>query len=294
MHKSFGAELNVYNEVLFLDCCLEGLLRDIDECVIVNGGFAGPSNDGSFEIIEKYMKMYPDKIKYFEGTWTNPDGTWNETSQVNFGFSHITTDFVIRTQCDVIFDYGAIHKIKEALQRFPQKKLFYAQEIDFFLDTDHILLYEFPIENNMPHPASIDPVALAMDAKPTALHIGEARRFGVVMGDGEIGRENIQWVADIRKYHFGYIRPIKPTFFDVLALMKCGNLLPLDEMAILDNEGYYRRALKHVLDYKVTGHYDYCGYFPEIALPLKGMSLLDGYEEFMEWFNAEPWRESNV
>lgn len=289
MRKSFGAELNVYNEELFLKCCLDGLLPDIDECVILNGGPDGPSTDASFEIIEKYIKMYPDKIKYFEGFWANPDGTWDETSQVNFGFSHITTDFVIRTQCDMIFDYGVVHKIKEAIQQFSHKKFFYAHEIDFFIDTNHIRLYDFPIENNMPHPVSVDPVAVSMESNPRALHIGEARRFGMT-ADIDLPHD-FQWLADVKKYHFGYVRPFKPTFFDVLALMKCGNLLPLDEMATLDNEGYYRRALKHVLDYKNAPHFEYCGHFPDIALSLKGMSLFDGYEEFMEWFNAEPWRE---
>jgi len=62
-------------------------------------------------------------------------------------------------------------------------------------------------------------------------------------------------------------------------------------VATLDNEGYYRRALKHVLDYKNAERYDYCGNFSATADPLKSISMFDGYEEFMEWFNTEPWRE---
>ena len=76
----------VYNVKKYIDKCLKSLVNqtfDI-EIIIVNDG----SNDGSVSIIEKYMKDYPSKFKYFE----KKNG--GLSSARNYGIEYATGEYI--------------------------------------------------------------------------------------------------------------------------------------------------------------------------------------------------------
>jgi hypothetical protein len=270
---TFGALLNVYNEELLLPYCLEGLMSDIDQCIIINGSANGPSKDKSKKVIDSYLSLYPNKIKYFEGAFTNPDGSWDESEQVNLGFSKIETDFVIRIHADIVFDYGEIAKIKSILSRFSHKKFIYSFQRDFWVDTDHILLYNFPLEVQLPHPIANDPIAIAMSAKPRAID-NENGKFGVV---ANIDWQNdILWLPDIKKYHFGFVKPFKLMLEKVYISMRKGDCFPLDGVT---DEQINEKAYAHVEAMMNAPCYDYAGEYPQVAEPIRHISMRDGYKE---------------
>ncbi len=77
----------VYNVEKYIDRCISSLLKQTLEdleLIIVNDG----STDSSKKIIEKYLKKYPSKIKYFE----KENG--GLSSARNFGLKYATGEYV--------------------------------------------------------------------------------------------------------------------------------------------------------------------------------------------------------
>lgn len=279
---TYGALLNVYNEDLLLPYCLEGLMPDIDQCVIVNASSEGPSTDNTKKVIDKYIGLYPNKIEYFEGSFPYPNGSWDEAAQVNFGLSKIDADFMIRIHADIIFDYNEIGKIKELFSRFLNKKFFYAFQRDFWVDTDHIKLYEFSWEQQLPHPISNDPIAISMKANPRAFD-DDSGKFGVT-ADLD-WQKDVLWLPDVKKYHFGFVKPFRLMFDKVLIAMKKGDFFSKDLMATLTEKDLCKRAFTHVKTMMETLNFDYAGEFPVICNAIKNISMRDGYTEVEEWIH---------
>jgi 2-polyprenyl-3-methyl-5-hydroxy-6-metoxy-1,4-benzoquinol methylase len=279
--NSLSALLCIYNEKLMLRQCLTNLVKFVDEIVIVDGGYVGPSNDGSKAIIDEFMQNHL-MIKYYSGIFAYPDGAWDEPSQVNFGLSQVTKGYVMRTQPDLIYDVADMDFLRTAIN--DGKKYIYCPQVDFWGDTGHILLYRnSTMEGALLHQAVVDPLAVSMNCNYRAVSQGELRQFGMV---ADIDYANdIQYLPHVKKYHFGFVKPFADQVEKYAAYAKRGDMG-------LEQQGNglrarYEFAINHVLDGYANQGMKYYGHFPDDALTFRNMNYKDGYDEFMEWFDNE-------
>ena len=283
--NSLSALLCIYNEELMLRGCLSNLVKFVDEIIIVDGSPIGASNDGSIEIINEFMQNHL-MIKYYSGIFAFEDATWDEPSQINFGLSKVTKGYVMRTHPDTIYDIADMEFLRQALTS--GKKYIYCSTLDFWGDTSHILLYRHSnIETSLMHQLTLEPLAVSMncDVRAESIRISdsEPRRFGMAYN---IDYDNdILYLPHVKKYHFGFIKPIRIQIEKYVCYAKRGDMG--SEYMNSDLPTLYEFAIKHVLDgYRDKKGMEYYGYYPEDARSLKNISYMDGYEEFIEWYGS--------
>jgi glycosyltransferase involved in cell wall biosynthesis len=279
--NSLSALLCIYNEELMLRQCLTNLVKFVDEIIIVDGGYNGASDDGSKEIIDEFMQNHL-MIKYYSGTFVFDDGAWNEPEQINFGLSKVTKGYVMRTHPDTIYDTKDIDFLKQSLSS--GKKYIYCPQLDFWCDTKHILLYKHSnIEGALFQQISGEPLVVSMNCNFHAITQGDLRQFGMV---ADIDYNNdILYLPHIKKYHFGFIKPFKDQVQKYVCYAKRGDMGK--DKQTYDPKSLYEWTINFVKDNYANKGMDYYGYYPEDALPLKNISYMDGYNEFMEWFNNQ-------
>lgn len=279
--SSLSALLCIYNEELMLRACLSNLVKFVDEIIIVDGSPKGASNDGSKAIIDEFMQNHL-MIKYFSGTFAYEDGAWDEPSQINFGLEQVTKGYVMRTHPDIIYDPNDMEFLRQAMA--DGKKYIYCTQVDFWGDTSHILLYRnSSIEDALLHQAVIDPLAVSMNCGFHAVSNGELRQFGMV-ADIDYSTD-IQYLPHIKKYHFGFLKPFKEQVEKYVCYAKRGDM-GLEKQTYSQKE-LYEFAIEFVLNNYKTEKMKYYGYYPDDAMPFKNTSYMDGYDEFMAWFNSK-------
>lgn len=290
MAVKLSALVQVYNEELCMGCCLAGLLPVVDECVIVNGGPQGPSTDSSLDVIKAAMLEHPGKIKYLEGTFRQEDGQWDHTGQNNLALDNVEGDFVIRAHADLIYSIEDVARAREAITRFPNKNYFYAPMIDFYCDTDHILLPSFmEPEKQLGRPQCGDPVAISMRSKPRYMN------YEYEPGHFKSGMNiSLDWVHDtvylphVSRYHFAFVKPFNYQVYKMMRNLMRGQYSKLgDELKQKPESEIYKWIIDQVLKYEAhPGRQVYAGEYPAIAEPIRGMTSMDGYDEFMTWYKA--------
>jgi len=105
--KKVSIIVPVYNVYDYIDKCLNSLVSqtlDDIEIIVVNDG----SPDNSQEIIDKYVKAYPDKIKSF----VKENG--GQGSARNFGYKKATGEYIGYVDSD---DYIDIHMYEKLYKR---------------------------------------------------------------------------------------------------------------------------------------------------------------------------------
>jgi glycosyltransferase involved in cell wall biosynthesis len=279
------ALMQVYNEELCLYASLMGLLPVVDELVIIDGGADGPSTDGSKRIIDAFARSYPRKIVYLFGQYIRDDGAWDEPAQVNDGIAAVTGDYLMRTHADMVFDTEQLRQLRAIIERFPDKKYFYAPLIDFGIDTEHMILQgrldiEPALRREICHP---DSVAVAMAANPRAIEIGEHRQFGVI-ADVDFDTEAL-YLPHFRRYHYSYCKPM-PLLVD--KYVRCVAKNDFGEVGErLKKEGReatIAEAVKWVRELpKTLPVHPYTGDYPENGAGLRGMNVMEGSEQFADY-----------
>jgi len=265
--------LPVYNEERLLRYSLQSPIKYVDEIIVVDGSPWGPSTDGTKAIIDEFDKSYPGKIKYLSGVFSLPDGAWDESTHRNLGLQEVTGDFLMPHCGDMLYSEIDIIKLVQALNKFPERKIFYCLFIEFWLDYRHIRLYGgHAMEAWFPVPAISDIPIVSMDI------VKEYERGpNLVLQD--YNQEDFLFVPDAFRYHYGWISGFRGQVQKHIRNMTMGawpepeyDLRPQGESAIA------KWAVKHVLSYPdMSCSFDYCGYIPVAET----FTYLDGYEEVL-------------
>ena len=98
----------VYNTELYLDKCLESIVNqtfDDIEIIVVNDG----SPDNSEGIIQKYIRNYPNKIKYFK----KENGGLSDSK--NFGVEKATGEYITFVDSDDYIDHDLYLQLLECM-----------------------------------------------------------------------------------------------------------------------------------------------------------------------------------
>jgi len=280
--------MQVYNEERCLPCSLKGLLPVVDECVIVDGGPHGPSTDGTRDVIRTFEATYPSKIVYLANTYLREDLAWDEVRQVNDGISAVTGDYLMHTAADIVCDEGDVEQVREIVERFPDRKLFYCSIIDFGFDTNHVILPGycevdgcFPREICNPAPY----VAVSMRSGFHAFEVGERRKFGT-RADIDY-KKDILLMPHVRRFHYGYTKPFRDQVEKYIRLIykmdhsDYKRLLAAGERVMVEEAIQWASTLKDTLQLQ-----PYAGLYPRNGEPLRDMNVMEGYEAFMQEFRG--------
>lgn len=100
----------VYNVEMYIEKCMQSLvnqtLEDI-EIIVVNDG----SEDKSADIIEKYLKKYPEKIKYLE----KENGGLSDAR--NYGIPYASGEYIAFLDSDDYIEYDTYEKMYELAKK---------------------------------------------------------------------------------------------------------------------------------------------------------------------------------
>jgi len=286
--------LPVYNEELLLLNSLTTTLPYIDEAVIINGSPWGPSTDKTKEIIFSLEPPLLEKVKYLEGAFVNDDGSWDESAQRNLGLSKVTGDFLMPHCADMIYSESDIREMRYAIERFPEKKIFYCLFIEFFCDTNHIRLYR-----DAHHFASWYPVPVVGDIPILSMQLNPYYENGPQLRINQdfLNGSDFVYVHNAIRYHYGWVKPFKTQVEKHVRNVKLKqwgehgqSLLEKGEKAI------YAWAISHVLEYdSMDCKYVFTGKQPDV-LKNRFFSYLEGHAEALKEyeiiFGEQFWMES--
>jgi len=266
-------KLITYNEEFFLPHSLAVVLPYIDELVVVDGSPDGPSTDCTLDILAEFSNRFPGKMKIFTGIYRNHDSSWDEMTQANETLKHITGDYLMLHHADIIYDHKDMENIVKAVERFPNKLVYYCDMIEFFYDMMHVRLYPNTCEVFCPKPLTGDVPMLSMKLKPR--YVGNA-----IMTHEHYTTHDTLFMPHVRRYHFGWVKPFAKQVEKHIKYMKHVRKQP--EILELGEDGIRKWAIEHVLSYATDpSMHDYYGEYPEIVekLSLWNMSSMDGYDE---------------
>jgi len=266
--------MNIYNEADILQY-LEVVLKYVDQAIITEGSAIGISNDGSGEIIKEYQQKYP--ITFFQGEFAREDGGWAQAISKNRMLQEVTGDYIMLHHADLICDEEDMIRLREVLEKFPHKAVFYTPMREFFYDMEHIRLYNWEVEGWLPRPLIGDVSAFAVRADPiyTDLSIALQLRQWKDMHDG-------LFMPDVRRWHLGFVRPFPRSVekrLNDIANRDWGNS---DQIINQGFEAMLQAAIDHVERYKSDASmYDYGGDYPQV-LNGRSFSVNDDREKFYD------------
>ncbi len=278
-----SAIMQVYNEERCLPYSLGSILPYIDECIILDGSEQGLSTDGSFAIIDRFIAIYPGLITYVSGDYRRDDGAWDDTKQTNEGFARVTGDFVMRTHADIVYERASMVMLRDIVELFPHKRYFYCPLLEFFWDTDHIMLPSVLLpESSLLRPMCGDVAVLSMSTDPHFEDLGTYRRSSLCA--------TIDWNSDpifmphVRRFHYSHVKPFKDEVEKIVRYIKRGDYEAQGmELQQAGEKAIWDWAIEHVESYGDHPNLrEYAGVYPEEAEPLRSMKTLDGYSEFID------------
>ena len=299
MKHKISMLLPIYNEEKFLSYSLENTIPSVDEVIIIDGSPWGVSTDNSLNIIDDFHHKYPNKIKYFSGTFALPvensdeigDGAWDESAQRNLGLSKVSGDILMPHCGDMIYAETDMLKMIEAMERFPDAKIIYCPFVEFWIDQKHIRLYtDSCLESCLPVCANSDVNFLSMD---------------IVVGyfDGSKGMQimpytwqDFLYVPYAFRYHYGWVSGFDREVEKHIRAMILGCW---EETFKEVKEGGERHiaawAIKHTLSYPdIPCAFPYCGEVPiakEFSYDDRKDETLAMYEEK---YGKQFWEEYNL
>lgn len=268
--------LPVYNEGLLLSYSLQATLPYVDEAIIINGSQWGPSTDETKHIIDTYISQYGKKIKYYEGTFVKEDGSWDETAQRNKGLSKVTGDFLMPHCGDMIYDEADIIKMREAVDKFPDKKIYHCFFLEFFCDTNHIRLYR-----DARHFASWFPVPVIGDIPVLSMSLNPYYENGpqLRINEDDLIPSDFVYVHNAVRYHYGWVKPFEAQVEKHVRNVQLRQWGEHGEALLQHGEkAIYIWAINHVLEYdRMTCKHAFVGEQPRI-MNNKHFSYLVDYD----------------
>ena len=267
---TIALRLMTYNESLFLRPSLETVLPYVDQAVIADGGPDGPSTDGTLDILEELSQQYP--LQYTTGTYLNDDGSWDEMRQANSILDLIDTDFVMLHHADIIYDIEDMAKIRDAVDKYPEKKIFYCDLIEFFFDMYHIRLYPNTVETLLCKPLTGDVPIISN--KMDLHYVGNA-----VLDHSGFDIHEALFMPHVKRFHFGWVKSFPEQVAKHIKYMKHVRRDPA--LLALGEDAIRAWAIEHASSYlNDLSMFDYYGDYPRIVkdLDLMEMCSLDGYK----------------
>lgn len=268
--------MSVYNEAEMLKY-LEPTLRHVDEAVIIEGGPIGLSTDNTAEIIREYQSRYP--IRFIQDTFRREDGGFDHASMKNMFFDHVKSDFIILQHADLLFrDESCLTAIREAIDRFPEKMVFYWPALEFYRDMDHVLLHGFTKEPKFPRPSCLDALVFNMKMEP---YFSNHPTVGM--------HYKVDWTSfdalllpDVLSYHMAFVKPFPDQVEKHVRRITQRDWGSGGEQLLLAGyEAVFEAAVKAVETYDKQPSYDFFGRYPDV-LGGKKYSVMDGRQEFYE------------
>lgn len=290
--ETLSAVLQVYNEELCLDACLGGLLPVVDQCVIVHGSERGLSTDNTKGIIDKWIAKYGEKIVYEEGVFCKNGDEWDNTAQSNRGLELATGDFIMRTHADLIYDIEEVSRIREVVERFPNKKYFYGEMIDFLGDTEHIALPgRIEPEPILWKPVCGDPVVVSRAARPRYADYIYKNATGNWLRSGM--QLDIEWAKDtlyiphLKRFHYAFVKPFPLIVAKLIRNIMKGDLQNFGiRLKCLGERHMYEWAIKEAESYiNSTRRVPYAGEYPKLGEPMRCATTMDGHDDYVHCFN---------
>lgn len=275
----------VYNEGMLLHYSLETTLPYVDEAIIVNGSQFGPSTDNTKEIIDSFPS---EKIKYFEGTFVTDDGCWDEAAQRNLGLSKVTGDFLMPHCGDMIYDKIDMERMRNAVESFPDKSIFYCMFIEFFCDINHIRLYPG---------SSWFPVPMVGDIPILSMKLDPYYENGPQLRIGEVATSDFVYVHSAVRFHYGWVKPFSDQVAKHVRNITMRQWKEFsDELLAKGEKAIYAWAINHVLEYdRMDCKHVFVGKQPQV-LDNQHFSYLVGLEESLDkyetMFGEQFWKES--
>jgi glycosyltransferase involved in cell wall biosynthesis len=285
--------LPVLNEGQLLEANLETTLPYVDEAIIVDGGPEGPSTDDTASIVEQFSKVHPGKITYLSDTFDLGDTTWDESKQRNLGLSKVTGDFLMPHCGDMIYDEEDMARLREAVDKYSDKKIFFCFFLEFWLNINHLRLYRAPESFNawFPVPQIGDIPILSMELE-LYYENGPCLHFNHSL----LTNYDFLYIHKVTRFHYGWITPFEKQVAKHVRNIKQGEWAEHGEQLKAKGEAaIYAWAVNHVLSYEgLDCKYVYTGMQPK-QLQDREFSYLDGYEEtivkYEDKFGKNFWLE---
>jgi len=272
--KKISMLLPVHNEGLLLRYSLEHPIKHIDEIIIVDGGPDGPSTDSTKTIVDAYDKLYPNKIKYYQGIFRMANGSWDESAHRNYGLSKVTGDILMPHCGDMIYTEPDILKIIESINKFPDKRIIYCPFVEFWLDQTKIRLYGgHAMEAWFPVLAISDIPFVSMEL---VCHYSDGPNLKIK----EHIHDDFMFIPNVFRYHYGWISGFSGQVKKHIRNMTMGAWGESGKEIILSGDaGIAKWAINHVLSYPDLP----CGFVYTGNAPINtSVSYSDGCKEVID------------
>jgi hypothetical protein len=287
---TISAVMNVYNEERLLPYSLPPLLRLLDQVILVDGSEDGPSTDKTQFIVSQFQKEYGQKIVYISGTYRRADGAWDDSKQRNEGLKRVTSTFVMHAAADMIYDYTDVAMIVDMAEKYPDKLYFYCPQLEFFVDTEHINLSGvMESEQCLRRPLCGTAILVAMIAEPYCLDVGEYQISGYAAHKPIDYQRDAIYMPHVKRFHYAYVKPFPEQVTKILKYIVHGECGPSGkEVQIKGKKAMYDYAIERIMSWQNLPNYqDYAGVYPQIGAALRDMNVMDGYDEFSQWYEKE-------
>jgi hypothetical protein len=263
-------------------------MRYVDEAIIVDGSPWGASTDDTANIIDDFDRLYPGKINYSSGTFVLENGAWDESSHRNLGLSKVTGNILMPHCGDMIYTDEGMGKMVSAIDRFRDKKIIYCPFVEFWLDQQHIRMYQGHAME------SWYPVLAISDNNFVSMDIVKHYQDGPHLVLGEYEQKDFIYIHDATRYHYGWITGFAPQVRKHIRNMSMGAWGEHgEEIVASGDQGIAKWAINHVLDYPNKG----CCYDYHNDPPIVGdYTYLTGYDEaiagFEQQFGEGFWKDA--
>ena len=273
--------LNVYNESDMLEF-LPTILNHVDDAVIIEGGAIGASVDDTYEKLQDLQRQYPF-IKLRRGVFRREDdGGYNQSVMKNLMLEESTSNHVMYHHSDIIYDNESMISLRESIDRFPGKAIYYAPMQEFIYDMAHIRLYQFNPESMLPRPLCGDVPIYSKQFEPFYF---EKPTIGLHFRK-QWDIHDTLYLPDLRRYHLCFVRAFPHQVEKHVRRICQRDWGDLGEKLLLEGfDVVFDWAVKHAESYPQDGSkFEYSGKYID-CLRDKNYCAFDGREEFCDNFD---------
>jgi hypothetical protein len=264
-------------------------MRYVGEAIVVDGSPWGASTDDTANIIDDFDRRYPGKINYSSGTFALGNGSWDESAHRNLALSKVTGNILMPHCGDMIYTDEDMAKMVSTMDRFRDKKIIYCPFVEFWLDQQHIRMYQGHAME------AWYPVLAISDNNFVSMDIVSHYQDGPHLVLKEYEQKDFMFVHDASRYHYGWITGFGFQVRKHIRNMTMGAWAEHGvEILASGEDGIAKWAINHVLGYAESG----CCYDYYKNPPIAGdYTYLSGYDEtiteFEEKYGKGFWKEED-